>query len=141
MTYLTYSPIDEIERLEHGLRNVLDHFPATWEWKNNAVPAIDVYEDSTNLYTDMELPGLSKDDVKITIHNGVLTIKGERRDARENNRRYLHTERTNGTFSRSFTLPVEVDVNKVDANFTNGILHITMPKSNPRDIERTIEIR
>lgn len=146
MTYLTYSPVnpdfigvDGVDRLEHQIRSLFDRFP-TMEAKEN-VPPIDLYEDKSNLYVDVELPGFLKEEVRITIHKGALTIKGERKKTGENNHRYLYTERDmRGTFSRSFTLPVEVDVNKVDAKFTNGILHITMPKSNPRDVERTIEV-
>jgi len=105
------------------------------------LPRVDVYEDNTHLYADVELPGYSKDDVRITIHNNVLTIKGDRKGNRGNGYRYVHTERVRGSFSRSLALPVEVDAAKVEAEYANGVLHIVMPKSNVRDVERTIEIK
>lgn len=134
MTYVTLSPIGTRDLYE-GSENVLDRISL------HGFPSVDLYEDNANLYADVELPGYTKDQIKITVHEDVLTIEGERKANRANGHRTLYSERTYGPFSRSFTLPVEVDTTKVEAKYTNGILQVTMPKSNPRNIEKTIEIK
>jgi len=142
VTRINIAPLRDLDLFEQGLQNIIDRFPGPWNWNWHFVPPVDMYEDATNLYLDVELPGMQKEDVKITIHKGVLTLKGERRLAEEDrSRTMLRRERSNGSFTRSLALPVEVDVNKVDATFSNGVLHVSMSKANPKDIERSIEIR
>lgn len=142
MTRISIAPFRNFDSIGEGFQNLLDHIPTTWELGQHYLPLIDVYEDNTNLYIDAELPGMKKEDVKITVHKGVLTLTGERDVAKEDESvRFLRRERTAGSFTRSLTLPVEVDVNKVEATFSNGVLRISMPKANPKDIERSIEIR
>lgn len=142
MTRFSIAPLKYFDLFEHGLQNIFDRVPESPDWNWHFVPSADMYEDTTNLYLDVELPGMKKEDVKITIHKGVLTLKGERQlIEEEKSRTMLRRERSNSSFTRSFALPVEVDVNKVDATFDNGVLHVSMPKANPKDIERSIEIR
>jgi HSP20 family protein len=138
MTRIFLHPVDGLETIERNFRNLLDTFPAARGWRDS-LPLVDMYEDDVQLYADVELPGYRKEDVKITIHDGVLTLKGERKNSRA--KEMLVNERSHGSFTRSFTLPVEVDVNRVEATYADGVLNIRMPKSNPRDIERSIEIK
>lgn len=142
MTHIHLAPIRDLNTWAEQIYKVFDRFPTAWDWRQLDMPLLDVSEDNTHLYADVELPGMSKEDVKITIHKGVLTVKGERTTETANDsKKMLFRERHYGSFSRSFTLPVEVDVNKVDASFEKGVLHIAMPKINARDIEQSIEIK
>jgi HSP20 family protein len=93
-------------------------------------PAVDIREEEGGLTFVADLPGLERDDVEVTLENNVLTIKGERgSDVEEKRDSYHRVERTYGVFTRSFTLPRGADAAKVDAQFTNGVLTLTIPKT------------
>ena len=100
---------------------------------------VDVREDDDHFYFVAELPGLSKDDIEVTLEDGVLTISGEKKDDREENKEGYHLrERRYGKFSRSFRLPTEVDPNKVGAHLKDGVLSVTLDKAEaikPKTIE------
>jgi HSP20 family protein len=92
-------------------------------------PAVDIYEDESQLVLTAEIPGLSEKDVEIKIEDNVLSIQGERKlekETREEN--YHRIERAYGSFYRSFTLPNYVDEDKIRAEHENGVVKITMPK-------------
>ena len=92
-------------------------------------PATDVQETDTDLLVHVELPGLSKKDIKVNMDNGVLAIQGEKSHvAEEKENRFHVSERTYGRFARSFTLPAEVNAEKIKAGFENGVLTLTLPK-------------
>ncbi|MFL6201436.1 MAG: Hsp20/alpha crystallin family protein [Thermoanaerobaculia bacterium] len=103
------------------------------------VPPVDIQENADAYLFHAELPGMTKEDIHITLENNVLRVSGERKfekDAKKEN--YHRVERTYGTFTRTFTLPTQVDAEKVLAAFENGILTITVPKAEqakPRRIE------
>lgn len=93
------------------------------------LPAVDVREKNDALMFSVELPGLTKENIDITLENNILTIAGERKFEKETQgEEYHRLERSYGHFSRSFTLPSSVRTDKVDANFENGVLHISLPK-------------
>lgn len=102
------------------------------------LPAVDIRETPEKLVISTELPGLDKKDVHITLENQVLTIAGERTFEKEVKDETCHRiERSYGTFSRSFTLPANLQTDKVDAKFDKGVLTIQVPKaeeSKPRKI-------
>lgn len=78
---------------------------------------------------ELELPGVKEDDIDISLHDGVLMVKGEKRSEREEKgKSYYFSERAYGSFQRSFRLPGDVNPDKIDANFTNGVLSIKLPK-------------
>jgi HSP20 family protein len=94
------------------------------------VPAVDIQETEDAYRLHAELPGLTKDDIQITLENNVLRLSGERKlekDVKRDN--YHRVERTYGTFSRAFTLPSQVNAEGVQATFENGVLTLTVPKS------------
>lgn len=103
------------------------------------MPAVDVLESDNELRLTAELPGLTRDDVSITLENNVLTISGERKFEKESEKdNYHRIERAYGRFSRSFTLPAHVSVDDVKADFRDGVLQVTLPKAaeaRPRRIE------
>ena len=97
---------------------------------NLEVPALDVYEQKDDLIVKAEIPGLSKDEIDISLDGNVLTIKGEKRQEEEvKEEDYYRCERAFGSFLRTFELPMAVRTDKVNATFNNGVLEIRMPKS------------
>src|SRR5256885_1114590 len=102
-------------------------------------PLADITEDEKEYLIKAELPEIKKEDVKVTVENGVLTISGERKfEKEEKNKKYHRVERGYGTFMRSFTLPDDADANKIKAEFKNGLLKVHLPKSEhakPKQIE------
>jgi HSP20 family protein len=101
----------------------------------------DVSEDENALQITMELPGVNPDDVRLSLENNVLTIRGEKRQQiDENNERVHRSERVYGVFERTFVLPNTVDPDKIDARFEDGVLFVRIPKSErarPREIRVT----
>lgn len=104
-------------------------------------PPIDVYEDDEAVTVQAELPGLSKDDVEITVENGVLTLRGEKSQTHEKEEKDYHrVERRYGRFERSFRLPEYADDTNADATFSDGILTISLPKEETAKA-KTIEVK
>lgn len=94
------------------------------------VPAVDVREDGKEIALEVELPGIKPDEVEVTAENGVLTIRGEKRSAVTDRDGHYHViERTYGAFSRSFRLPRGVDEERIEADCTDGLLHVRVPKA------------
>ena len=92
-------------------------------------PAVDLVDKQDKLLAKVELPGVDKKDVKLSLNNNILTIQGEMNKEEETkNEDYYYRERAYGTYSRNISLPTEIDKEKIKAKFKNGILEITMPK-------------
>ena len=102
-------------------------------------PQVDVYETNESIVLKADLPGMSQNDVEISVEGNTLTVKGERKFEKEvSEKEYYRMERSYGTFTRSFTLPPTVDSDKIDAAFSQGVLKITLPKkeeSKPKQIK------
>jgi HSP20 family protein len=93
-------------------------------------PAMDVYEEGDNVVIETPLPGMKPDDIDINIEHGTLTIRGESKSAEERkDRNYLIREQRMGRFQRSLRLPDTVDTNACQASYDNGVLRLTLPKS------------
>ena len=127
---------EEFERLFWGLSRASgDEGETTAEWS----PKVDVYEDQEALRIHAELPGLKKDDVKISVRDGMLTLRGERKFENEDKKdNYYRLERSYGSFLRSFTLPNTVDADKIHAAMKDGVLELTIPKkpeAKPKEIK------
>lgn len=107
------------------------------------MPAVDITEDKDAFKIKMELPGVDKKDVNVSIENGILTIKGEKKVKKEEKDDKKHrVECAYGSFIRSFSLPKEVEADKAEANFKDGMLLMTLPKSEdvkPKQIEVKID--
>ena len=108
-------------------------FPSVW------TPAVDVAEHDNDYIVKVELPGVAKDDVKITMQDNILTIRGEKKHEKETKEPDYHrVERAYGSFQRSFTLPTTVKNERIEAAYKDGILTITLPKAEeakPKQIE------
>ncbi len=107
----------------------------------NAAPAfkVDISEDARAFHLDAELPGIDKENIALNIEDDVLTIKAERKkETEENSKDYHRVERTYGGFSRSFNLGEMIDRDNIAADFSNGVLHVTLTKAEP--VRKTKEI-
>ena len=133
---------DEIDRLFEDFGRGFGRFPfgrsafalePFWRAESSfgpAMPAVDVVEKDTSYHITAELPGLDEKNVEVTVAEGVLTIKGEKKEEKEEkDKDYYRSERRYGSFQRSFELPPGVDQGKIDASFKNGVLTINLPKS------------
>lgn len=101
-------------------------------------PAVEVFESEGALNFCVEVPGLDKDDLKIDVQNGHLTISGEKKVESEDGKEYFRKERFYGKFTRTFRLADSVDTENVKANLTNGVLRISIPRkeeAKPKQIE------
>jgi len=101
-------------------------------------PALDLYEDKDAFTVRFELPGLKKEDIEISLHEGILTIAGERKGGDEFKDAVTHRlERSYGRFQRAVALPMAVEAEKVKAHYSDGVLTVTLPKAEeakPRQI-------
>jgi HSP20 family protein len=148
--YLTrWDPFRELEQLSERFRATLpsgflpamrrasdpDEALIVAEW----APLVDVEETEKEYLVKAELPEVHKEDVKVTIEGGMLSIEGERRHEKEEKNRKVHrVERSYGKFVRRFTVPPDVEDKKVTAEFKDGVLHVHVPKSlaaQPRAID------
>jgi HSP20 family protein len=104
-------------------------------------PVVDIQETDTEYLVKAELPEVKKEDVKVTIENGVLTLQGERRQEKEEKGKKFHRiERAYGTFLRTFTVPPDAEEGKVKAEFKDGILRVCLPKTDkPRS--KTVDVK
>ena len=110
--------------------------------KSSYVPRVNISEDVVNIYVHAEIPGMAKEAVKVTLTDGVLTLRGEKRqEAKKVDQKFFRIERRYGEFVRQFTLPENVNEDAVSANFTNGVLEIMIPKKEPeKPKEREVPI-
>lgn len=151
MTQVRWNPFREIEELFDRYSRMfggpaLAQLPGTSgsgealarpDW----MPAVDIIEKKDRFLLKVELPEVRKEDVKVSVDNGVLTISGERRletDENDPETQHRRVERVYGSFSRSFTLPESADENGIDASYRDGMLTLTIPKvakPEPRAIE------
>jgi HSP20 family protein len=147
MNALTHwDPLTEMEETQNRLARFFGLSPArltngekeamtVTEW----APAVDITEDDKEWLVKADLPEVKKEDVKVTIENGVLTVTGERKlEKEEKNKKYHRIERSYGSFLRSFTLPDAADGSKVSADFKDGVLTVHLPKgekARPKAVE------
>jgi HSP20 family protein len=139
-----WNPFRELEEIQNRLSSVFGRTPVRGsgqeamtfsEW----TPLVDITEDDKEYLIKAELPEVKKEDVKVTVENGTLTITGERKfEKEEKGKKYHRMERAYGSFMRSFTLPETAAGDKVSADFKDGVLKVHLPKSaeaKPRSIE------
>jgi len=104
-------------------------------------PATDIFENEAGVQIQVELPGLTAEDVQLTMENGTLTIRGEKKSAATGNEGGVHrVERSYGLFERSFALPETVDADQVSATLENGVLTVTLPRAEKAKA-RSIEVK
>ena len=142
MPIVKVDPIREFAAMQDRLNRLFGNVYLRDEdtsFRGNWVPAVDIFEtESHDLVVRAELPGMARENVEVTVENGTLVLKGEKKfDTEVKEEQYRRIERTYGTFHRSFTLPNTVDVSKVSADFKNGVLTVKLPfreEARPRTI-------
>lgn len=135
MTLARWEPVTEIERITDRFDRFFDELWRDFERefaiapRRRWLPAMDLSETDTDYWVRIELPGVKKEDVEITITQDILTIKGKRqREQKEEKEGYHRVERYYGEFQRSVRLPGGVDADKVEATYKDGVLEIRLPK-------------
>ena len=142
MTQRPTEAFQNLRRLNSFLDEAISGFPfgagngtLTAAW----TPAVDVFEDKDAVKIVAELPGVTQEDVKISLENQTLTVRGEKRQVAEEKTERVHRyERTYGAFERTFALPGTVDADRIEAAFAVGLLTVSLPKverARPRQIE------
>ncbi|MDX2157650.1 MAG: Hsp20/alpha crystallin family protein [Hyphomicrobiaceae bacterium] len=148
-------PVSLFDAMRSDLDRVFDRFERGWPGfgrmggfdfptvTRGMSAALDVRDEGNQLVIEADLPGMEEKDVSVTLSNGILTIKGERKSEREEKKDNYHiAERSFGSFQRSLQLPDGIDDSKVEAKFDKGVLHIVAPKRpEAASKERKIEIR
>jgi HSP20 family protein len=136
-TLTRWDPFKEMEEAQNRLARIFGLTPArtgNGGQENMTItqwaPSVDIIEDDKEWLVKADLPEVKKEDVKVTVENGVLTITGERKfEKEEKDKKYHRIERAYGNFLRSFTLPDAADGAKVNAEFKDGVLKVHLPKS------------
>ena len=146
---ITWNPLREMDEAQNRLnRFFLSGFPnrmgsgeihslAVADWS----PEVDISEDDRGYLLKADLPEMKKDDVRVTVEDGILNVSGERKTEKEDQKKKFHRiERSYGTFRRSFTLPEDADSTKVTAEFRDGVLKVHLPTTT-RPRTKAIEVK
>jgi len=137
MAIVRFEPFRDLVSIQDRMNRIFDEAfrGATrgsedeWALGGSWAPAVDIFEQEGNIVLKAELPGVDPKDVDIRIENGTLTLRGERHfddDVKRDN--YHRVERSYGAFARSFSLPNVVEVDKIKAEYRDGVLRVTLPK-------------
>jgi HSP20 family protein len=130
-----WKPFNELERMRGEMDRLWDSFFETGAAKRTGgketwLPSLDVSETKSDLIVKTELPGINPKEIDISLSEGMLTIKGEKKQEKEEKESDYHlVERSYGSFTRMVRLPKEVKSDKISASFKDGVLKITLPKS------------
>lgn len=144
MTLIKFEPMREIETLHERIQKYFDDFSSFgFNFSETFSPKIDISEEKDKINVVAEIPGVKKQDIKITLQDNILTIEGEKKqESEKKEKNYYRSERMFGSFKRSFTLPAEVDSEKVEAKFEDGMLNISLKKLEPKvKNEKVIELK
>lgn len=146
-----FAPLDEVERLFDRLMPRTWMRPMMWNWpvwsglesaqRNVRVPQLDVIDRDADILIRVELPGVEKKDIDVSISDNTLVIKGGvKHESKEQRKDYFRCEIEQGNFSRSLALPGAVDKAKISANFKDGVLEIILPKEESAQ-RRSVEVK
>jgi len=142
----TWSGLGRLTDLRDDLDRLFESPLVEWAHNSNLLsgwnPALDLYEDKDTLYVKVELPGMKREDVDVSLHEGSLSISGERKsEQKHEDAEVYRAERFFGRFQRTVTLPTPVAADKVKAQYKDGILTITLPKTEeakPKQIDVSV---
>ncbi len=135
MTLTRYEPWAALTRLQEDLNRLLEgRWPAFGDEESRVVtsqwvPPVDIIEESDRFVLRADVPGVKPEDIEVTVENGMLTIKGERKEEHDERKEgYRRIERVHGTFYRRFSLPDTADLDRIQAKDRNGVLEVVIPK-------------
>jgi HSP20 family protein len=141
MSIIRYNPSDYVPST---FSNLVDRFFNDTMVRNGASvfsPKVDVIENESSYEVHLAVPGVNKEDFKIEVNDNYLTVSGERKFTNEKKERNYHSVETQyGSFSRSFTLPENVDGTKINAKYNNGILELVIPKDEKKVLKQMIKV-
>lgn len=152
MALIKYDPAEERALwrpfgLDKNIQQMFDRFldfPKDWEFPmkgGELFPSVDISETPQEYTLRAEIPGMKKEDTKISVNNNVLTISGEKKsETKHEDKKYHRVESYYGSFQRSFVLPDAIKTDKVAASFKDGVLTVTVPKSEEAK-EKTVDIK
>jgi HSP20 family protein len=130
----------QLERLGKDIQQMVGRIVPLDDKGHDFRPHCDIIESEETYKIVLDIPGLSKNEVNVSLQEFVLTVRGERVNELEDEEVYRRQERTAGVFSRSFALPKNVGTDKVDATFRTGVLTVAMPKTDDHDDSKNIPI-
>lgn len=144
MMLARFNPMRELTGIQREINRLFeDFFGENFERgiEKSWGPAVDITEDGKNIYLKADLPGMNQKDIKVSVEDDVLTISGERKSEKEEKKdgKFYRLERVYGQFCRSFTLPDNVDASKISAEYKDGVLTLTIPKTEEKK-SKAIEI-
>jgi HSP20 family protein len=146
-----WNPTNEAANLSQRMERLFDEMVGRGLWRSSEerplrgtwVPAVNILEQPGAMVISADLPGLKAEDVEVTVEDGILSIRGERKlEETSEGESYHRVERIYGVFERTFTLPNSVDVDKIEAHFSNGEMTLTLPKreeSKPRSVKIKVD--
>lgn len=138
MLLTKFDPFKQLKEIEKNLYTQVGNNEGVTAF----VPTVNTREGEFAYHVDVDLPGVKKEDIKVDLNKGVLTISGERKTKEEVNQEdYYKIETYFGKFSRSFTLPDNVDIENIEAKSDNGVLEIVIPKLKDDVSKKSIEIK
>jgi HSP20 family protein len=145
--FARWTPFREMEEMVERMGRLMGRWPG--EGKREAMtvaewsPLVDITEDEKEYLVNAELPEVKKEEVKVTVEDGVLSIHGERKvEKEEKGKKFHRIERAYGSFERSFTVPGDADATKITSDFKDGVLKVHLPKSaaaKPKAIEVKVQ--
>ncbi len=144
MTIMRWDPFRDLLDLQDRMNKLFEEsfrrFRSTdLDLAGGFVPAVDIYETDNEIVLKAEIPGVSKEDIKIEVQDGVITLKGEKKVEKEvKEENYHRIERAYGSFQRSFSLPSNVDRDRIKAAYKDGVLEVVLPKkeeAKPREVK------
>lgn len=149
-TITKWNPFRELDELQNRLGPIFGGFPSRIATGNGNgetftlpdwSPSVDIIEDEKEYLVKADLPEVKKEDVKVVVENGIVSVSGERKTEKEEKKKKYHRiERSYGSFRRGFLVPEDADAAKVKAEFKDGVLKVHMPKS-PAAKPKTTEIK
>ena len=144
-TLTTWNPFRELDEVQNRFHTIFSGFPTRLFGNGKSIkmtdwsPQVDILEDDHEYLVKADLPEMKKEEVKVTMENGVLSIAGERKvEKEEKTKKYHRIERSFGSFERTFTVPEDADAKKIAAEFRDGVLKVHLPKvpaAKPKPIE------
>ena len=146
-TVTKWNPFRELDEFQNRLGNFFGGFPRFKNGESETLtlpdwsPQVDIVEDDKEYLIKADLPEMKKDDVKVIVEDGILSVSGERKTEKEvNGKKFHRIERSFGSFRRGFLVPEDADAAKVNAEFRDGVLKVHLPKS-PTAKPKTVEVK
>lgn len=138
MTLLRFEPMKEFDSMNSRFQRFFEDFPSMAGSINPGFnPKINILENDKQIQLEVELPGVKKENINLTLEDNILTLKGEKKfEEKDEKTNYYRSERAFGSFKRAFTMPKDVESDNVEAKFEDGVLYIKLQKVQPKAKEQ-----